>query len=195
MIRNCITKNKLLLKTAGFGLLSALLVLVFSVAIAELLYQPKTMVKRGFEVEVQTIQKDASPQDVGGVKVGDLKDLKANSKAQPKAVNIAEMLKTADIDAGAKVFKKCATCHSVENGGANKVGPNLYGVVGKKKAAVAGFAYSPALKAKGGVWTIEDLNQWITKPKDFVPGTKMGFAGLKKDKDRANVILYLKSRN
>ena len=96
------------------------------------------------------------------------------------------MIKNADIDAGAKVFKKCATCHTLTQGGANKVGPNLYGVIGKKRASISGFAYSNAMKAKGGVWTIEDMNIWLAKPKDFVPGTKMGFAGLKKDKDRAH---------
>ncbi|MES2676843.1 MAG: cytochrome c family protein [Pseudomonadota bacterium] len=190
MIKNFLCQNKLLLQNTakniglflGFGL-SALLV---SVLISYLLYQPKKMVKRGFEVEIKT-----ATQDVGGVKTGNLGAAKPDAKSAA-AVDIATMIKNADIDAGAKVFKKCATCHTVNQGGANKIGPNLYGIIGRKKASIAGFTYSPALKAKSGAWTIEDLNIWLTNPKAFVPGTKMGFAGLKKDKDRANVIAYLK---
>jgi cytochrome c len=193
MIKNFLCQNKLLLKNlvknAGLGLTFGLSVLVFSVLLSSLLYQPKKMVKRGFEVEIKVADQAAN---IGGVKTGNLSAAKLDAKAQ--TADIATMIKNADIDAGAKVFKKCATCHSVEKGGANKVGPNLYAIVGKSRASVPGFAYSAALKAKGGSWTVEDLNQWLNKPKDFVPGTKMAFAGLKKDKDRANVIAYLKQQ-
>ncbi len=198
MIKNFLSvlgQNKLLLKNTakniGLCLASGLLALVVSVLISWLLYQPKKMVKRGFEVEIKT-----ATQDVGGVKTGNLGAAKLSSQSEAKSVataDIATMIKNADIDAGAKIFKKCATCHSINQGGGNKVGPNLYGVIGRKRAAVSGFNYSNALKAKAGVWTVEDLDLWIAKPKDFVPGNKMGFAGLKKDKDRANVIAYLKS--
>ncbi|MCE3255044.1 MAG: cycM [Rickettsiaceae bacterium] len=174
MIKSFILKNKLFFKNAALGFGFAIFVLGFSVLFSSLLYHPKRMVKRGFEIDLK------APE---GAKV---------SKAP---INIADLIKDANIDAGAKVFKKCASCHTVEKGGANKVGPNLYAIVGKKKASTAGFSYSPALQAKGGAWTIEDLNQWLTKPKDFVPGTKMGFAGLKKDKDRADVIAYLKANS
>jgi len=191
MIKNFLCQNKLLLKNlvknTGLAISFGLLVLGFSILISHLLYQPKKMVKRGFEIEIKV-----STQNIDGVKVGNLGEAKPAAKVE--VVDIATMIKNADIDAGAKIFKKCATCHTVIKNGANKVGPNLYGVVGKKKASISGFTYSSALKAKGGSWTIEDLNQWLTKPKDFVPGTKMGFAGLKKDKDRANVIAYLKQQ-
>lgn len=178
-------------KNIGLGLGFGLSALVVSVLISYLLYQPKKMVKRGFEVEIKTASED-KVENIGGVKTGNLSAAKPVAKTE--VADIATMIKNADIDAGAKIFKKCATCHTIEKGGASKVGPNLYGIIGKKRASMSGFNYSPALKAKGGAWSIEDLNIWLTKPKDFVPGTKMGFAGLKKDKDRANVIAYLKQQ-
>ncbi len=191
MIKNFLYQNKLLLKNLvknfGLAILFGLLVLGFSVLMSHLLYQPKKMVKRGFEIEIKVLT-----QNIDGVKVGNLGDIKPSVKV--KVIDIAAMIKNADIDAGAKVFRKCITCHSVKKNGTNKIGPNLYGIIGKKKASIAGFAYSPALKAKGGSWTIKDLNQWLKKPRDFAPGTKMGFAGLRKDKDRANVIAYLKQQ-
>jgi cytochrome c len=187
-ISNFISQNKPALKIAGSGFAIALLVLGVSVLLADLLYQPKKMVKRGFEVEVQL-----ATENVGGVKTGNLPNTKTAAAKKP-AADIASLIASADIDAGAKVFKKCATCHTAVQGGGNKVGPNLFGVVGRKRASIAGFAYSEAMKAKGGSWTVEDLNLWLTKPRDFVPGTKMGFAGLPKDKDRANVIAYLKQQ-
>ena len=197
MIKNFLCQNKLLLKNIAKNTMIALFfgisVLAFSVLVSRLLYQPKKMVKRGFEVEIKAEAND-EVENIGGVKTGNLSDIKSSKKSSTETVDIATMIKNADIDAGAKVFKKCATCHTLTQGGANKVGPNLYGVIGKKRASISGFAYSNAMKAKGGVWTIEDMNIWLAKPKDFVPGTKMGFAGLKKDKDRANVIAYLKQQ-
>lgn len=197
MIKNFLCQNKLLLKNIAKNTMIALFfgisVLAFSVLVSRLLYQPKKMVKRGFEVEIKAEAND-EVENIGGVKTGNLSDIKSSKKSSTETVDIATMIKNADIDAGAKVFKKCATCHTLTQGGANKVGPNLYGVIGKKRASISGFSYSNAMKAKGGVWTIEDMNIWLAKPKDFVPGTKMGFAGLKKDKDRANVIAYLKQQ-
>ena len=197
MIKNFLCQNKLLLKNIAKNTVLALsfgvMALAFSVLVSHLLYQPKKMVKRGFEVEIKAEVND-EVENIGGVKTGNLSDIKSSKKSSTETVDIATMIKNADIDAGAKVFKKCATCHTLTQGGANKVGPNLYGVIGKKRASISGFAYSNAMKAKGGVWTIEDMNIWLAKPKDFVPGTKMGFAGLKKDKDRANVIAYLKQQ-
>ena len=174
------------LKNIFKSLIIALSVLGFSVLGAQILYQPKKTIKRGFEVEIKTtdIADAKNPKPITNASV-------TQNKA-PKA-DIASMIENANVELGAKTFKKCATCHSIEKNGANKLGPNLYGIVGKKKASASGFSYSNALMAKGGSWTIEDLNQWLTKPKDFVPGTKMGFAGLKKDKDRAEVIAYLKA--
>jgi len=97
-----------------------------------------------------------------------------------------------DATKGADVFKKCTACHNADKGGPNALGPNLYGVVGEGIGQGAGgFAFSDALKGKGGSWNFEELNKWLTSPKAYAPGTKMTFAGLSKPEDRANVIAYL----
>ena len=105
---------------------------------------------------------------------------------------VANLLATADVAAGAQVFKKCGACHTATQGGPNLVGPNIYGIVGKPTAHLGGgFPYSDALKSKGGTWDFDSLNHWLKSPKDFVPGTKMTFAGLGKPQDRANLIAWL----
>lgn len=106
---------------------------------------------------------------------------------------ILGMLASADIAAGGKVAAKCKACHDFKKDGKNKIGPNLWNVVNAKRGAVAGFGYSKAMTAKAGSWTYSNLNKFLAKPKDFVPGTKMTFAGLKKTKDRANLIAFLRS--
>lgn len=98
-----------------------------------------------------------------------------------------------DVKKGEKVFKKCVACHTVSEGGKNKVGPNLWNIVGAKAAQKEGFKYSDALKNADIVWNEENLDKWLTKPKKFVKGTKMVFVGLKKEKDRVNIISYLQT--
>ncbi|WP_157220036.1 c-type cytochrome [Flavisphingomonas formosensis] len=105
-------------------------------------------------------------------------------------------LASADPAKGADVFKKCAACHNADKGGANGLGPNLWNVVGEGIGQGAGgFAFSDALKSKGGNWDFKLLNEWLTSPKTFAPGTKMTFAGLSKPEDRANVIAFLNQHN
>ncbi|CAH2601003.1 Cytochrome c family protein [Rhodovastum atsumiense] len=107
---------------------------------------------------------------------------------------IAPLLATADAKAGETYAKTiCTICHTVNEGGRAVVGPNLYNVVGGPKAHMTGFAYSEGMKSKGGTWTYEDLNHWLAKPSEYVPGNKMAFAGIPDAKQRANVIAWLRS--
>jgi len=111
------------------------------------------------------------------------------------AVSLAASSALADGDAakGEKVFKKCQACHTVEQGGKNKIGPNLYAIVGKKSASVEGYDYSKAMQEANLTWDDETLSEYLKKPKAFVKGTKMSFVGLKKESDRENLIAYLKT--
>ncbi|KPD13418.1 cytochrome c family protein [Phaeobacter sp. 11ANDIMAR09] len=107
-------------------------------------------------------------------------------------VSFEELMASADAGKGAKVFKKCAACHKLE-AGVNSTGPSLYGVVGRATAAEAGFGYSGALTALGTTWSAEELDAFLTKPSAYASGTSMSFAGLRKQKDRVNLIAYLDS--
>jgi len=106
---------------------------------------------------------------------------------------IKDLLAKASLADGEKVSKICGSCHSFNPGEPNRIGPNLAGIVGRARAAVAGFAYSDAMKAKGGKWDADSLNEFLWGPQKFVPGTKMTFAGLKKPEDRAAIIKWLES--
>ncbi len=103
------------------------------------------------------------------------------------------VLPTADVAAGEKVHARCEQCHDLAKGGPNKIGPNLYGVVGRPKGSHPGFSYSSAMTAKGGAWTYDDLFQFIKSPQAFISGTKMSFAGLRSAQDRINLIAYLRT--
>ena len=120
----------------------------------------------------------------------------AAAAPEAPAKPIAELLKTARAQEGAKFFKtKCTSCHNSEKGGANKVGPNLWNIVGDQKGDPhLNFNFSDAMKAKGGTWTYDDLSAFLMNPKGFVPGTRMTFVGLKKDEERANVIAFLRAQ-
>ena len=97
-----------------------------------------------------------------------------------------------DAKAGAKVFNKCKACHGIDEGGKNKLGPNLWNIINRPKASSVGFAYSNAIVEFGGAWTYEDLNNFIYQPKKYIKGTKMNFTGLKNIQDRADLILFLR---
>ena len=111
--------------------------------------------------------------------------------AVEEKIDIAALMAMGDIALGEKVFKKCAACHSIKSGGGNKIGPALYNVVGRKVGILNDYKYSKALAEYGKNWSFEELNGFLLKPKNWIKGTKMAYAGLRKEKDRGSVILYL----
>ncbi|MDC0052097.1 cytochrome c family protein [bacterium] len=106
-------------------------------------------------------------------------------------VSIMTLFASTSAAEGEKVFKKCAACHSIAQGGANKIGPALWGVIGRNAGSVPDYKYSKAMSAHGKPWTFDEMNGFLIKPKDWIKGTKMSFAGLKNEKERAAVILYM----
>ena len=118
-------------------------------------------------------------------------DKQLNVETTVEKIDISALMAMGDLTTGEKVFKKCAACHSIVKGGKNNIGPALYNVVGRKIGQVNDYKYSKALSDYGKEWTFEELNGYLIKPAKWIKGTKMAFAGLRKEKDRASVILYL----
>jgi len=108
---------------------------------------------------------------------------------------ISALLMNASIEKGEKIYKKCGSCHNYEKGSGNKVGPNLWNIVNRSKASMDGFAYSDALAKSEGIWSYEELAAFVYKPKEYIIGTKMNFAGLKKVEDRANLVFFLRDQS
>ena len=108
-----------------------------------------------------------------------------------QAGDIMALFASTSVADGAKTFKKCAACHTITQGGANKIGPALWGVLGRQAGSISDYKYSKAMATHGKVWSFEEMNSFLIKPKDWIKGTKMSFAGLKNEKDRAAVILYM----
>jgi cytochrome c len=161
-------------KIIGAVLFTGLCLLALNIT-AEAIFAPHHPAKPGFEIE---IKKEA-----------------ASGPAEKAAAEepIEKLLASATVERGQNVTKVCQSCHTFQKGGANGQGPNLYGVVGRPRASEPSFMYSDAMKAKGGDWTIDDLNKFLTNPKEFVPGTKMNFPGLPRGNQRADAIAYLNS--
>ena len=116
------------------------------------------------------------------------------SSASSEVGNIMALFATTNVSEGAKIFKKCAACHSIAQGGGNKIGPALWGVLGRKAGSVSDYKYSKAMAAHEKPWSFEEMNGFLTKPKDWIKGTKMSFAGLKNAEDRAAVMLYMNEK-
>jgi cytochrome c len=130
------------------------------------------------------------------IAVSDEAPTETASAAPAELAPIGPKLKDANVDHGKALFQQqCFTCHTIDKGGVNKVGPNQWDIVGRPKGSHEGFSYSSGMKAMGGNWTYEDINHMIFKPTAFVKGTKMAFAGLPKEQDRADVIAYLRTMN
>lgn len=162
-------------KIAGWVLTAAIAVLGLSIATG-MIYEPHAPEQKGYVVE--------------GVEA----EAEAGGAAAEAEKPIAFYLASADVAKGEAAFKKCAACHTITPGGANGIGPNLHATVGKPVASKPGFAYSEALKSKGGSWGFDELSAWLKSPKAYAPGNKMSFAGLGKPEDRANVIAYLNAQ-
>ena len=158
------------------AILGTCLVLLVTSFTAGAIFAPVMPEKPGYEIAVKEVAHGGGKET-------------AAAPSEP----IEKLLQTASAEKGAASAKKCAACHTFEKGGPNRVGPNLFGILNEKRGEGRGFNFSAAMKAKGGTWTYDDLNKFIANPKGFVPGTAMGFAGIPKDSERADVIAYLRT--
>ncbi len=160
-----------------FSILAAVVLLVGINKVTDVIYHVEKPEKSAYQVESLAAVSSTSAQETDSSKTnsGEIMALFASTSA-------AE---------GAKIFKKCAACHSVAEGGANKIGPALWGVIGRQAGSISDYKYSKAMSAYKKIWSFEEMNGFLIKPKEWINGTKMAFAGLKNAKDRAAVILYM----
>ena len=137
---------------------------------------------------------EKSAYQIEGLEKVDTSSTTAEIKKEEK-VDIAQLLAMGDLNHGEKVFKKCSACHMIVSDGKNMIGPNLWGVIGRTAGSVNDYKYSKAMVAYGKEWSFEEMNSYLIKPQAYIKGTKMAFAGLRKEKDRASVILFMNSRS
>jgi len=162
----------------------SLLVIVGTKVLIEELSIPKHPEKPGYEIVLPDEKKAGQ---------GDAKT--QNASTATTTVSLGDMLSAGDAKRGAKVAKKCAGCHTFDKGGAKRVGPNLWGIVGHKIAGTEGFSYSPAMKKKDGNWTFAELKCFLENPKKCVPGTKMSYRGVRKPAQLADLLVYLNAQS
>jgi cytochrome c len=163
-------------KIAGAVLGACLFTLALNIA-AGAVFAPQKPAKPGYDIAVAAPTSEAN----------------AGAPAAPSEP-IEVLLAKASVERGEQSAKKCAACHTFDKGGANRVGPNLWGVVGRPRASEPGFNYSAAMKGKPGTWTFDELNKFLAGPQAYIPGTAMSFAGLPRASERADVIDYLNTR-
>ena len=175
-----VQKNKIYMDSFELNKIIAAILMVALLVIglgkiADSIFHVKKPERPGYQVEVES-QSTSSATQV--TEMGE-------------KIDIAAIMALGDVASGEAIFKKCAACHSIKKGGANKIGPALYGVVGSKVGSASDYKYSNALASYGKEWTFEELNGFLTKPGSYLKGTKMSYAGLRKEADRASVIKYL----
>ena len=155
------------------AILMVILLVVGISKISDVIFQVNQPSVQGYKVEIKKVN---------------------NATGEKKAegqIDVSALLALGDVELGKKVFKKCAACHSIKTGGGNKIGPNLWGTIFRPVGSITDYKYSKALSSYGNEWSWEQLNSFLIKPSAWIKGNKMGFAGLKDEKDRASVILYL----
>ena len=152
-------------------------VIVFGInKLSDIIYKVETP-KTAFKVESKTVSQTSEKKSV------------------EETIEISALLAMGNVEHGKKIFSACKSCHSIKKGGGNKIGPALWGVLGRPMASISDYKYSKALSEFGEEWNFETINIFLIKPRDYVKGTKMAYAGLKKEKDRASVILYLNKQS
>ncbi len=175
-----VQKNKIYMDSFELNKIIAAILMVALLVIglgkiADSIFHVKKPERPGYQVEVESQSTSSATQVTEMV----------------EKIDIAAIMALGDVASGEAIFKKCAACHSIKKGGANKIGPALYGIVGSKVGSASDYKYSNALASYGKEWTFEELNGFLTKPGSYLKGTKMSYAGLRKEADRASVIKYL----
>ena len=156
---------------------------------SNLLYQPQTNYKRGYKIPIdQSLRQKITPLS---------QNTNTNDQKQEELdIDFKNLIANADVKKGEKIFKKCSACHQISSNNKHSIGPNLYQIINRQKAIFsANYKYSQGLLDKGGIWDYASLNQLLIKPSSYIKGTKMSFAGLGKQKDRINVIAYIKDQS